>query len=79
MPAALQHLAGQPLKTFFDTFLSKQFRDAMAHFTLKKGSTLDVSSASNLSRFADVAFVSDLCVRELISAHEEHLRAISVD
>ena len=75
-PTGLKQYIGTPLKDFYDNFLSKQFRDAMAHFTLKRGSTLDVSSPLYISQFTDVAFVSDICTRELIQAHDLALRLV---
>lgn len=75
-PAGLREHVGTPLKDFYDNFLSKQYRDAMAHFTLKRGLTLEVSSPIYIRRFSDVAFVADISTRALIEAHERNLRLI---
>jgi len=75
-PAGLRNYVGGPVKQFYDNFLSKNYRDAMAHFTLKSGATLDVSSPEYVSQFIDVAFVSDLCTRDMIERHEQRLRRV---
>lgn len=75
-PMGLKHLVGKSAKDFFDNFMTRQYRDAMAHFTLKQGSTLNVSSPVYYSRFVDVAFVSDLCARNIIQSHEKNLRMV---
>jgi hypothetical protein len=71
--SGLRHFSGTPLKQFYDTFLSKRFRDAMAHFTLKRGQTLNVSSPLDYARFTEVAFIGELCARQVIAKHEEAL------
>lgn len=75
-PLSLRQYVDMPIKEFYDKFLSKQYRDAMAHFTLKQSTALDVSSPTYVSRFTDVAFVSDISTRALISSHEDKLRLI---
>lgn len=75
-PQGLRQFIGTPTKEFYDNFLSKQYRDAMAHFTLKQGVALDVSSPVYISQFSDVAFVSDICTRALINSHETNLRIV---
>lgn len=76
-PTGLRNHVGTPVKAFFDTFLQKQFRDAMAHFNLNGKAPLNVSEQGHWSRFMDVAFVADLCSRQLIADHELALRALN--
>lgn len=75
-PQGLRSHVGTPTKEFYDKFLSNQYRDAMAHFTLKQSVALDVSSPEYFSRFVDVAFAADLCTRALTQAHERNLRLV---
>lgn len=76
-PLGLRHFAGTPIKTLFDSFLQKQFRDAMAHFNLKGKHPLNLSDHTHWKRFNDVAFVAHLCTRVLINQHEQLLTALS--
>jgi len=69
-PQGLRSLVGQPVKTVFDSFMRKQFRDSMAHFNLSGKAPLNVSDLLHWSRFMDVAFVANLCARVLIARHE---------
>ena len=73
----LRHHVGQPLKSYYDTFLTKEYRDAVAHFELRARSALNVSSPADLRRFGQVAFLTDLCVRVLIERHEKALAIIA--
>ena len=72
----LKQYVGAPLKKFFDGFLTKQYRDAVAHFELRSKHQLDVSSVVDAERFAQVSFLADLCVRALVERHEETLRQL---
>jgi hypothetical protein len=72
----LRQYVGMPIKSFFDNFLTKAHRDAVAHFELKNSSALNVSSAADAERFSRVAFVADLCARTLIVRHESFLRQL---
>lgn len=78
MPKGLRDHVGKPIKQFFDRFLSKQYRDAVAHFELKEKAALNLSSPRDLGRFTDVAFVADLTARILIARHDEALRKFEV-
>ncbi|WP_300115534.1 methylamine utilization protein MauJ [Sphingobium sp.] len=69
----LKQYVGKPIKDFFDNFLQKEYRDAMAHFNLKGRQPLNVSDPQHWRRFSDVAFICDLCVRLLIAQHEQLL------
>lgn len=74
----LRDWVGKPMKDLYDRFLSKEYRDVIAHFELRNRNPLNVSSAADASRYADVAFISDLCVRKLIERHESALGKIAV-
>lgn len=75
--SGLRSWVGKPMKDFYDRFLSKEYRDVIAHFELRNRNPLNVSSAADASRYADVAFISDLCVRKLIERHENALRKVA--
>ncbi len=77
IPSGLQYLTGQPIKKVFDNFFQKQFRDAMAHFSLRGKTPLNVSESLHWARFMDVAFVANLCARALIVRHEQSIATLS--
>jgi hypothetical protein len=69
---------GAPMKIFFDNFLTKQHRDAVAHFELESKAALNVSSPPDGELFAHVAFLADLCARLLIERHEQILAQLPI-
>lgn len=77
-PLRFKNQIGTSIKTLADNVLAKEYRDAAAHFSLKRASALNVSSMPDMLRFSDAAFVADLCVRELIAKHDQYLARISV-
>jgi hypothetical protein len=70
MPAHLRYLVGKTIRDFYDNTLQKNYRDAAAHFLVQDTKVLHVSSSVERTRFAEMAFVADLCVRILIANHE---------
>lgn len=72
----LRHLVGKPIKTFCDNVLQKRYRDAAAHFLVQETEVLRVSSADERAKFADMAFLCDLCARIVIRNHEAALRQL---
>lgn len=63
---------GKSIKAFFDDFLTVNFRNAVAHFQSDVG-TLDVGSARHQDAYGNLAFVTDLCARALLTRHERLL------
>ncbi len=74
---ALRYLIGKPIKEFYDTVLQKEYRDTVSHFLVRENVVLKVSSAAERFRFAEMTFLSDLCVRILISNHEQILHQLA--
>ena len=72
----LRHLVGKPIRNFYDNVLQKPYRDAASHFLVGDDAILQVSSAEERYKFAEMTFVCDLCVRILISNHEALLRRL---
>ena len=72
----LRYLIGKPIKDFYDNVLQKPYRDAASHFLVGDEAILQVSSAEERYKFAEMTFVCDLCVRVLISNHEALLRRL---
>lgn len=77
-PARFKQYVGTSIKAFQDTVLTKEYRDATAHFSLRTGKALDVSSILDNLRFADAAFAADLCARALIAKHDIQLSRLNV-
>jgi hypothetical protein len=73
----LRYLVGKPIKEFYDTVLQKEYRDTVSHFLVRENVVLKVSSAAERFRFAEMTFLSDLCVRVLISNHEQTLHQLA--
>ncbi len=68
---------GTPMKSFYDSVLTPQFRNAIAHFITKDGAILNLSEPSTLSRHSEIMFVSELCVRTMIESHLELLQQLA--
>lgn len=66
----LRPYIGKPIKEFYDKFLTKSYRDALAHFSLKERKPLVLSDPEDIQRFTDVGFLTDLCARALIEHYE---------
>jgi hypothetical protein len=75
--AAFRSYIGKPIRSFFDDVMTPQFRTAVAHFTQKDGSILNLSSPIEIDRYASILYISELCVREVIERHEAHLMEIA--
>lgn len=79
IPDGLREQVGKPIKHFFDRFLTKQYRDTVAHFLLRERNALDLSAPRDVGRFTDVAFLADLAARVLIQQHEAALRKLEAN
>jgi hypothetical protein len=60
---------GKPIKSFYDTVMTPQFRNAVAHFITKDGAVLNLSSPKEMGRYAAIVFISELCVRTAIDTY----------
>jgi hypothetical protein len=74
----LRYLIGKPIKDFYDNILEKRYRDVASHFLVQENVILQVSSTEERNKFAEMAFVCDLCARVLISNHEALLQRLDV-
>jgi hypothetical protein len=68
----LQPWVGKSIKSFFDTVLTKH-RDRVAHYILKEGTMLHISSPAQQAFYADMVFACELCARVLIRSHGDLL------
>ena len=73
IPASFRNFVGKPIKAFFDDVMTPQFRNAVAHFILKDGSVLNLSSPTEADRYESILYISELCVRAVIQGHERWL------
>ena len=62
---------GTPTKAFFDNVLTPHFRNAIAHFITKDGAILNLSAPATIAKHAEIMYVSEVCVRALIEAHQK--------
>lgn len=72
----LRHLIGKPIKTVCDNILQKRYRDVAAHFLVQETVVLKVSSAADRAKFAEMAFLCDLCAQIVIRNHEAALEQL---
>jgi hypothetical protein len=72
----LRYLIRMPIKKFYDNILEKRYRDTASHFLVQENVILQVSSAEERNKFAEMTFVCDLCACVLISNHEALLRRL---
>lgn len=68
-----RNFVGKPIKAFVDDVMTPQFRNAVAHFILKDGSVLNLSSPQEADRYNSILYISELCVRAVIQGHESWL------
>lgn len=61
---------GTPIKKFFDDVMTPQFRNAIAHFITKDGSILNLSAPATMLKHAEIMYVAEICVRQLIESHQ---------
>lgn len=69
--------SGTPIKSFYDSVLTPQFRNAIAHFITKDGAILNLSEPSTIARHSEVMYVAELCVRVMIESHLDLLRQLA--
>lgn len=67
---AYRNQIGVPIKKFFDDVMTPQFRNAIAHFITKDGTILNLSMPATMLKHAEIMYVAELCVRELIASHQ---------
>jgi hypothetical protein len=67
---------GKPIKSFYDEVLTPKFRNAIAHFTTKDGSILNLSDPSTVAKHSEIMYVSELCVRTMIQSHLDLLQQL---
>ncbi|MDW3686156.1 hypothetical protein RA280_31335 [Cupriavidus sp. CV2] len=72
IPEMFRQYAGKSVKSFFDSVMTPEFRNAVAHFVTDDGSVLNMSSPAHVDRYSNILFISELCVRETID-NQEHL------
>jgi len=57
---------GIKIKKLFDDVLTKQFRDAVAHFVLRDGTLLNLTDYNTNRKFSSVLFLTEFCCRIVI-------------
>jgi hypothetical protein len=69
---------GTPIKKFLDDVLTPQYRNAVAHFVTDEGGVLHMGQPEHIDEYARIIHACELCVREVIAAHEALLIAIGM-
>ncbi|HDR9101592.1 TPA: hypothetical protein QDA86_004991 [Burkholderia vietnamiensis] len=72
IPEEFRQYSGTPLQSFFDSVMTPEFRNALAHFAEDDGAVLDMSSPDHIKRYSGILFIAELCAREAIK-NQEHL------
>ena len=76
IPAGYRAYVGKSVKAFFDDVMTPRFRNAVAHFVTDDGAILNMSATEHVDSYAEILFVSELCVRTVIHSHESLLKAL---
>ncbi len=69
-----KHFIGRSIKFIFDTALTKNYRNKIAHFVHKHNNPIDFSKIQINVEYDDVAYLSKICCDVLISNHEKRLQ-----
>ena len=59
------------IRKLFDDVLTKEFRHAVAHFSINDGSLLNLTDYNTNRKFANVLFITEFCCRILIDNHSK--------
>lgn len=70
---SLKPWIGKSITDFYGKILTRQFRDAVAHFVLRDTTLLDLGSPSQNRSFAGVVQACDACARIVLRNHEMSL------
>ena len=73
IPEPFTQYAGKSVKGFFDSVMTPEFRNAVAHFVSDDGFVLNMSSPAHIDRFSNILFISELCARQTIDNQERLL------
>ena len=57
------------IRKLFDDVLRKEFRNAVAHFSLDDGTLLNLTDYNTNRKFSNVLFITEMCSRILINNH----------
>ena len=71
IPEDQEKYFGKSITFFFDDYLTKQFRDVVAHFMLTDGSILNINEIYDIQRYWGVIYLTELCCQEVISHFEQ--------
>jgi len=69
IPDIYQGHIGKTIKSFYDDVLTPQFRNAVAHFITKDGAILNLSDPKVVTKYSEVMYISEICVRTMIASH----------
>ena len=72
-PDSLKPWIGKSITDFHGKMLTRQFRDAVAHFMLRDTTLLDLGSPEQNRAFAGVVRACDVCARVVLKNHEAGL------
>lgn len=64
---------GKSIQLFMSEYLTKRYRYAVAHFSLKDGTTLNVSDIQQIDKYARILPIVENCCRESIGTFENFL------
>ncbi|WP_133117939.1 methylamine utilization protein MauJ [Burkholderia ubonensis] len=64
---------GKSMQLFMSEYLTKRYRDAVAHFVLKDGTTLNVSDLRQIDKYVSILPIVENCCRKAIGTFEHFL------
>ncbi len=71
IPEKFKEYVGNSVKIFFDSVMTPEFRNAVAHFVTDDGAVLNMSSPAHIESYSSILIISELCAREVIKNHEK--------
>jgi hypothetical protein len=68
---------GMSIRSFFETVLTPQFRHGVAHFMLRDGTAMNLSSPQQVDLYTHIVYITELCLRALVDDCENILAKLS--
>lgn len=67
---------GKTIKNFFESVLTPEFRHGAAHFVLRDGTAVNLSSLAQIEKYTHILYITEICTRILIDDTVNILRQL---
>ena len=68
---------GLSIRSFFESVLTPQFRHGVAHFMLRDGTAMNLSSPQQVEMYTHIVYITELCLRIVVDDCESILKEIA--